>query len=92
MKLVIHNPSWLSGPDRAELLGVNASALRAETQDFTGFSVIDGLLSSRFSPMPAAGIRQVEEAVGLIKPTWKEPCISFRGNHVRAEGAVPNLN
>ena len=42
MKFGIHNPSWLFGPDPAEIFeAVNAKALWAESHGFTWFSVMD---------------------------------------------------
>lgn len=45
MKFGIHNPSWVFGPDPAELFeATKAKALRAETLGFTWFSVMDHLI------------------------------------------------
>jgi F420-dependent oxidoreductase-like protein len=45
MKFGIHNPSWLFGPDPAELFeGLKAKAQWAETRGFTWFSVMDHLI------------------------------------------------
>ena len=45
MKFGIHNPSWLFGPDPAEIFeAVKAKALWAESHRFTWFSVMDHLI------------------------------------------------
>ncbi len=45
MKFGIHNPSWLFGPDPAEIFeAVKAKALWAESHGFTWFSVMDHLI------------------------------------------------
>ena len=45
MKFGIHNPSWLFGPDPAEIFeAVKAKALWAESRGFTWFSVMDHLI------------------------------------------------
>ena len=45
MKFGIHNPSWLFGPDPAEIFeGVKQKTQRAETRGFTWFSVMDHLI------------------------------------------------
>jgi alkanesulfonate monooxygenase SsuD/methylene tetrahydromethanopterin reductase-like flavin-dependent oxidoreductase (luciferase family) len=45
MKFGIHNPSWLFGPDRAEIFeAVKAKALWAESRGFRWFSVMDHLI------------------------------------------------
>ncbi|HKU97943.1 MAG TPA: LLM class F420-dependent oxidoreductase [Vineibacter sp.] len=45
MKFGIHNPSWLFGPDPAEIFeAVKAKALWAEDNGFTWFSVMDHLI------------------------------------------------
>jgi F420-dependent oxidoreductase-like protein len=51
MKFGIHNPSWLYGPDPAELFeGLKQKALWAENHGFTWFSVMDHLIQ-----IPIAG-------------------------------------
>src|SRR4051812_45949168 len=45
MKFGIHNPSWLFGPDPAEIFeAVSAKARWAEEHGFTWFSVMDHLI------------------------------------------------
>ena len=45
MKFGIHNPSWLFGPDPAEIFeGVKTKALWAESHGYTWFSVMDHLI------------------------------------------------
>jgi alkanesulfonate monooxygenase SsuD/methylene tetrahydromethanopterin reductase-like flavin-dependent oxidoreductase (luciferase family) len=45
MKFGIHNPSWLFGPDPAEIFqAVKSKALWAESHGFTWFSVMDHLI------------------------------------------------
>ena len=45
MKFGVHNPSWLFGPDPAEIFeAVKAKALWAENHGFTWFSVMDHLI------------------------------------------------
>jgi F420-dependent oxidoreductase-like protein len=45
MKFGIHNPSWVFGPDPADLFdAAKAKALRAEALGFTWFSVMDHLI------------------------------------------------
>lgn len=45
MKFGVHNPSWLFGPDPAEIFAaVQAKAQWAETHGFTWFSVMDHLI------------------------------------------------
>ena len=51
MKFGIHNPSWLFGPDPAEMFeGLKQKALWAESHGFTWFSVMDHLIQ-----IPIAG-------------------------------------
>jgi len=51
MQFGIHNPSWLFGPDPAELFeGLKQKALWAESHGFTWFSVMDHLIQ-----IPIAG-------------------------------------
>ena len=52
MKFGIHNPSWLFGPDPAEMFeGLKQKALWAENHGFTWFSVMDHLIQ-----IPIAGV------------------------------------
>ena len=54
MKFGIHNPSWLFGPDPAELFeGLKQKALWAENHGFTWFSVMDHLIQ-----IPIAGAEE----------------------------------
>jgi F420-dependent oxidoreductase-like protein len=41
-----------------------------------------------FPPRPAVRIRQMEEAVQLIRTLWVEPCASFQGQYFRAHEAI----
>ena len=41
-----------------------------------------------FTPRPAVRIRQMEEAVRLIKSMWTEKRTTFEGNYFRAEDAI----
>ena len=166
MKFGIHNPSWLFGPDPAEIFsGVAAKVRWAEEHAFTWFSVMDHLIqipvvgapdepfvegwtvlsalaavSSRirlatlassvayrnpahlakiaagidlisrgrltlgigagwfdpeyrqygweFPPRPAVRIRQMEEAVRLIRAMWTSPRTTFHGKYFRTEEAI----
>jgi hypothetical protein len=59
MKFGIHNPSWLFGPDRAEIFeAVKAKALWAEGHGFTWFSVMDHLI-------------QIGNVGAPDEPSWK---------------------
>jgi F420-dependent oxidoreductase-like protein len=166
MKFGIHNPSWLFGPDPAEIFsGVTAKVRWAEEHGFTWFSVMDHLIQipvvgapsepfvegwtvlsalaavsrrirlatlassvayrnpahlakiaagvdliSRgrltlgigagwfdteyrqygweFPPRPAVRIRQMEEAVRLIRAMWTAPRTTFHGKYFHAEEAI----
>ena len=166
MKFGVHNPSWLFGPDPAEIFSdVTAKVRWAEAHGFTWFSVMDHLIQiplvgapdepfvegwtilsalaavtnrirlatlassvayrnpahlakiaagvdliSRgrltlgigagwfdteyrqygweFPPRPAVRIRQMEEAVGLIRAMWTSPKTTFRGKYFHAEEAI----
>jgi len=166
MKFGVHNPSWLFGPDPAEIFsGVTAKVRWAEANGFTWFSVMDHLIQipivgapdepfvegwtilsalaavtnrirlatlassvayrnpahlakiaagvdliSRgrltlgigagwfdteyrqygweFPPRPAVRIRQMEEAVALIRAMWTRPRTTFHGKYFHAEEAI----
>jgi len=166
MKFGVHNPSWLFGPDPAEIFSdVTAKVRWAEAHGFTWFSVMDHLIQiplvgapdepfvegwtilsalaavtnrirlatlassvayrnpahlakiaagvdliSRgrltlgigagwfdteyrqygweFPPRPAVRIRQMEEAVGLIRAMWTRARTTFHGKYFHAEEAI----
>ncbi len=166
MKFGIHNPSWLFGPDPAEIFeAVKTKAQWAENHGFTWFSVMDHLIqignvgapdepfmegwtvltglaavTSRirlatlvssvhyrnpallakmaagvdqisrgrltfgigagwfeteyrqygweFPPKPAVRIRQMEEAVRLIKSMWTEKRTTFQGKYFQTQDAI----
>ena len=166
MKFGVHNPSWLFGPDPAEIFSAVTAKVRwAEAHGFTWFSVMDHLIqipvvgaadepfvegwtilsalaavTSRirlatlassvayrnpahlakiaagvdlisrgrltlgigagwfdteyrqygweFPPRPAVRIRQMEEAVGLIRAMWTSPKTTFRGKYFHVEEAI----